>query len=319
MTALALSLALLIDRLFGWPEALVRFLGHPVIWIGRLISALEARINHSDHSPKRQRAAGVICVVATCLAATAPAILIAALLPDGALGLVITALVIAPFLASKSLIDHVKAVADPLVAKDLEGAREAVSRIVGRDPTTLDAPAIARAATESLAENTSDGIIAPLFWGLVFGLPGVVLYKAINTLDSMIGYRSERYENFGWAAARLDDLANLIPARATGLLYVLLGAQSKGAVRRHFALMWREAPLHRSPNAGWPEAAMAASLGIRLSGPRVYEGTPTQDPWLNGNAPDPEGKDMMQALRLCDRLVWSTMGALALIGVVGMV
>ena len=147
----------------------------------------------------------------------------------------------------------------------------------------------------------------------------MVLYKAINTLDSMIGYRSERYQHFGWAAARLDDLANLIPARATGLLYVLLGAQSKGAVGRHVALMWREAPLHRSPNAGWPEAAMAASLGIRLSGPRVYEGTQTQDPWLNGNAPDPEGEDMMQALRLCDRLVWSTMGALALIGVVGMV
>ncbi|MEM9267961.1 MAG: adenosylcobinamide-phosphate synthase CbiB [Pseudomonadota bacterium] len=319
MTALALSLALLIDRLFGWPEALVRSLGHPVIWIGRLISALEARLNHSDHSPQRQRTAGVICVALTCLATTAPAMLIAALLPDGTVGFMITALVIAPFLASKSLIDHVKAVADPLVAEDLEGAREAVSRIVGRDPTTLDAPAIARAATESLAENTSDGIIAPLFWGLVFGLPGVVLYKAINTLDSMIGYRSERYQHFGWAAARLDDLANLIPARATGLLYVLLGAQSKGAVRRHFALMWREAPLHRSPNAGWPEAAMAASLGIRLSGPRVYEGTQTQDSWLNGNAPDPEGEDIMQALRLCDRLVWSTMGALALIGVVGMV
>ncbi|MEO1550931.1 MAG: adenosylcobinamide-phosphate synthase CbiB [Pseudomonadota bacterium] len=314
MIALSLGLALTLDRLLGWPDWVLARIGHPVMWIGALITWAERRLNRAGDSVARQRLAGCLCVAITCLGASLPAVAITLLLPSGPIGWGLTALLAMPFLAAHSMVSHVRAVAEPLCAGDVDTARKAVSMIVGRDPATLDAPAIARAATESLAENTSDGIVAPVFWGLVLGLPGLVLYKAINTLDSMIGYRNDRYLHFGWAAARLDDVANLVPARLTGGLYVLLGARAWEAVRRHFALMWREAARHRSPNAGWPETAMAASLGVRLSGPRHYHGRATQDPWLNGDAPDPQGADLHRALGLFDRLVWVCAGALVLAG-----
>jgi adenosylcobinamide-phosphate synthase len=166
--------------------------------------------------------------------------------------------------------------------------------IVGRDPDALDEAGIARAAIESLAENASDGVVAPVFWGALFGLPGVVGYKAINTLDSMIGHRSPRHEAFGWAAARIDDVANLVPARLTGLLFAALA----GSDRRSQALscMWKDAPHHRSFNAGWPEAALAGALGVRLCGPRAYHGELADEPWLNAAAGDPAAGDITRAL-----------------------
>jgi adenosylcobinamide-phosphate synthase len=181
--------------------------------------------------------------------------------------------------------------------------------IVGRDPSQLDAAGIARAATESLAENTSDGIVAPLFWGAIFGLPGIAAYKAINTLDSMIGHRTPRYEAFGWAAARIDDVANLIPARLTGLLFAIVSVRPCIAL----ATMWRDAGQHRSPNAGWPEAAMAGALDIRLSGPRIYEGRLSQEPWLNGEAADPTAADLNRALALYRRAMLLLAAGLALL------
>jgi adenosylcobinamide-phosphate synthase len=167
--------------------------------------------------------------------------------------------------------------------------------IVGRDPMTLDSAGVARAGLESLGESASDGVVAPVFWGLVFGLPGIAAYKAINTMDSMIGHLSPRHRAFGWAAARLDDVVNLIPARLTAFLFVIAAGRTW---RRALAVTWADAGHHRSPNAGWPEAALAGALGIRLSGPRVYDGEVTLEPWVNATGRDPSAIEMQQGLRL---------------------
>jgi len=205
--------------------------------------------------------------------------------------------------------DHVSDVARPLAADDMDGAREAVSMIVGRDPNQLDAAGIRRATLESLAENTSDGIVAPLFYGVIFGLPGIMAYKAINTLDSMIGHRNARHSHFGWASARLDDAVNLFPARLTGLVFALVGKRTWAA----FGVMGRDAANHRSPNAGWPEAAMAGSLGVRLSGPRLYGDRVADEPWLNGTAPDPTDHDVAEGLILFRRSMFAVAGLLAVL------
>jgi adenosylcobinamide-phosphate synthase len=216
-----------------------------------------------------------------------------------------------PLIALRSLYDHVAAVANPLQSGDISAARAAVAHIVGRDPAFLDEAGIARAAIESLAENASDGIVAPVFWGAVFGLPGIFGYKAINTLDSMIGHRTIRHESFGWAAARLDDLANFIPARLTGLLFTLLAARPQDAL----SCMARDANRHRSMNAGWPEAAMAGALGVRLSGPRIYHGSNAVEPWLNQAARDPLAADIRRGLKLYVRAMVLLTGLLAILAV----
>jgi adenosylcobinamide-phosphate synthase len=223
--------------------------------------------------------------------------IVSALLPGGWAGVMLTGVLAWPLLALRSMHDHVAAVARPLAAGDLKAARLAVSMIVGRDPNLLDGPAVARATLESLAENTSDGIVAPLFWGVLLGLPGIAGYKAINTLDSMIGHRTTRHGAFGWASARIDDLANLIPARVTGLLFVLVS----GRPRLSLGVMARDAHRHRSPNAGWPEAAMAGGLGVRLSGPRAYGGSVSDEPVLNTDAPDPAPGDIPRGLAIYRR------------------
>jgi len=202
-----------------------------------------------------------------------------------------------PLLAVRSMHDHVSAVAKPLARGDLFAARQAVAMIVGRDPERLGQEGVARAALESLAENSSDGIVAPLFWGVIGGLPGIAVYKAINTMDSMIGHRNDRYEDFGKAAARLDDLVNWGPARLTGLLFALASGRPARAIR----VMRRDARQHRSPNAGWPEAAMAGALSVRLSGPRVYGDVIADEPWVNGAAPDPDARALARGLALYRR------------------
>jgi adenosylcobinamide-phosphate synthase len=211
--------------------------------------------------------------------------------------------------AARSLNDHVADVALPLARGDLPAARDAVSQIVGRDPARLDEPGVARAALESLAENASDGVVAPLFWGLLLGLPGIAAYKALNTLDSMIGHRTARHEAFGWASARLDDAANLVPARLTALLLALVSARRGGA----FATMRSDARRHRSPNAGWPEAAMAGALDVRLSGPRTYADRVAEEPWVNADAPDPGPEDLQRGLALYRRARFVLAAALAVL------
>lgn len=309
---LAMALALALDALLGWPARLYARIGHPVTWIGALIGALDRRLNDASRSDGYRRLCGLAVALAVIGLCAGLAAGLMALLPDNALGTLALGVLAWPLVAVRSMHDHVAAVAVPLAAGDLPGARHAVSMIVGRDPARLDSAGVARAATESLAENTSDGIVAPLFWGALLGLPGIAAYKAINTLDSMIGHRTPRHEAFGWAAARIDDLVNLLPARLTGLLFALASARPGAALR----CMASDARHHRSPNAGWPEAAMAGALGIRLSGPRIYGTRVAQEPWVNGAAPDPAPGDLLAALRLYRRAMWLCGALLLLIGLI---
>ena len=297
---LSMLIALCLDRLIGWPEQFYRRLSHPVVGIGVLINTADQMLNRDSWPAAVRRAAGLFCLLVIITALYLVCRLIVLGLPSGWAGIGLTAVLAWPFLAAKSLSDHVQAVAVPLQAGDLPAARQAVSMIVGRNSDQLDQPAIARAAVESLAENTSDGVTAPLFWGVLLGLPGLVVYKVINTADSMIGYRTKKHQAFGWAAARLDDLVNLIPARLTGLLYALLTQAPLHAL----TVMVKDAPGHRSPNAGWPESAIASALGIRLSGPRLYGGVASSDPWLNEAGRDPGPQDITAALQLYSRLLW---------------
>ena len=297
---LSMLIALCLDRLIGWPDQLYRNLSHPVVGIGALISTADQILNRDNWPAAVRKIAGVFFLLVIMTGLYLVCRLIVSGIPSGWAGIGLTAVLAWPFLAAKSLADHVQAVAVNLQADDLPAAREAVSMIVGRNSEQLDHNAIARAAVESLAENTSDGVTAPLFWGVLFGLPGLVVYKAINTADSMIGYRTKKYQAFGWAAARLDDLVNLIPARLTGLMYVLLARAPVHAL----TVMVNDAPGHRSPNAGWPESAVASALGIRLSGPRLYNGVASSDPWLNKAGRDPGPQDITAALQLYRRLLW---------------
>ncbi len=289
--AAMMLIALALDLLIGWPNWLYARIGHPVTWLGALISGLEHRWNHGA-----RRAKGVLLLLVVTGLATSLGAALQVVLPDGWAGVVLGGILAWPLVALRAMHDHVADVARPLAAGDLDAGRRAVAMIVGRDVTQLDEAGVARAALESLAENTSDGIVAPIFWGALLGLPGIAAYKAINTLDSMIGHRSERYRDFGWASARVDDLVNLIPARLTGLIFALVGAR-----RAAWACMWRDAPQHRSPNAGWPESAMAGALDVRLSGPRAYGSGITPEPWVNAAARDPGAADVQRGLQVYAR------------------
>lgn len=299
MTALAMLIALLVDWCVGWPEGVTKRIGHPVIWVGALIERLDHALNRPFDPPRRRMTAGAICTLSVVAACAGLASLLASVLPSGGSGAVLTGLLAVPLVAGRSLKTHVAAVFAPLRSQNLPAARRAVARIVGRDPNLLDRNGMSRAALESLAENTSDGVTAPLFWGALFGLPGIAGYKAINTLDSMIGHRDDRYLYFGRVAARLDDVANWIPARITGIVICIVAPSPKTAL----AVMLRDARRHRSPNAGWPEAALAGGLGIRLSGPRSYHDRVSEEPWLNAGARDPDAEDGAKALDVYVRSV----------------
>lgn len=305
----AMVVAMAVDALTGWPSWLFTRIGHPVTWLGRLIGTIDAGWNRASDPPPLRRAAGIAGALVVIALSVVIGWALQSLLPWGWIQIVIAGVVAWPLVALRSLHDHVAAVANPLQAGDIAASRDAVSRIVGRDPAALDEAGIARAAIESLAENASDGIVAPLFWGVLFGLPGILGYKAINTLDSMIGHRSERHEAFGWAAARIDDVANFIPARLTGFLFVLLAPRRSEAL----SCMMRDARRHRSPNAGWPEAAMAGALGVRLSGPRIYHGSTTNEPWLNEGARDPLAADISEGLTVYRRAMALLAGILAIL------
>ncbi|HMQ93574.1 MAG TPA: adenosylcobinamide-phosphate synthase CbiB [Amaricoccus sp.] len=295
LSAGAMLFALGLEAVFGWPEGLYRRIGHPVTWIGTAITWSEAWLNR----PGRLRiaAGGVVTFVVTASVAAA-AWMLTQFLPDGWLGMVLSGVLAAPFVAARSLHEHVAAVARRLVEDDLVQARQEVAKIVGRETDALDLQGVSRAALESLAENASDGVVAPLFWGVLLGLPGIAGYKAINTLDSMIGHRTPRHAEFGRVAARLDDLANWLPARITAGLFALASGRP-GQVAR---IVGADARRHRSPNAGWPEAAMAGAVGVRLSGPRIYGAVVAEEPWLNGGARDPGADELLAGLKLYRRM-----------------
>ena len=287
--------AMLLDAVIGDPAWLWRRLPHPVVLIGRLIAGLERALNREG----QRRAKGVLTVVIVVLVAGLIGGAVSSVLMPFSWGWLAEAAIASILIAQKSLIEHVRAVVDPLARHDLDGARAALTRIVGRDVSVLDEAGVARAGIETCAENASDGVIAPIFWGALFGLPGMMVYKAVNTADSMIGHRDERYAEFGWAAARLDDLLNLIPARLTGLLIVIAALVTPSASASDgLRIMLRDARRHASPNAGFPEAATAGALDLRLGGPRVYEGERDDAPWMGDGRMGATAQDMTRTIRL---------------------
>jgi adenosylcobinamide-phosphate synthase len=301
-----LAVAMVIEGAIGYPALVLRTVGHPVMVFGAIIAWLDRSLNRPAWSEQSRRLAGVVAVlvlVAVVLAVTVPlAWRCQSWTVDGVpVGWLIEAALAATLLAQRSLGEHVAAVAEGLGQGVSEG-RRAVALIVGRDTASLDEPAIARAAIESLAENFSDGVVAPALWLAVGGLPGIALYKAINTADSMIGHRSPRYRAFGWAAARLDDLVNLPAARLTALLIALGAALTpEASAGGALAAAWRDAGRHRSPNAGWPEAAMAGALGLRLAGPRTYGGEQVDEAWMGDGRAGATAADIDEALALYRR------------------
>ncbi|MEC8563157.1 MAG: adenosylcobinamide-phosphate synthase CbiB [Pseudomonadota bacterium] len=294
-------IALLLDRWLGDPPWLTRRIGHPVIWIGRVIGFLEQRLNRAPEKSARGRFLGLLTVTMVAALALAGGTAVILLGQTVNLAIPFAGLAAGVLLCQRSLADHVTAVADGL-RHDVAGGRQALAHLVGRDVSDLDESAVATGAIESLAENTSDGIVAPLFWLLVGGLPGMTLYKAINTADSMIGHRDRRHLAFGWAAARLDDGLNLPAARLTAVGFALAAgitqAAPLAALRAALRAAWRDAGGHLSPNAGWPEAAVAGALGLTLGGPRSYAGR-SVDLARMGDGQAPTGApDIMRALAL---------------------
>ena len=310
------ALALVIENFIGYPQALYKLAGHPVEWIGKLIVYLDEGLNDSDAEADEQRNQGIIAIIVLCLAVGVPAIVAAKILGVIAYGWIINVALATTMIAQKSLRDHVSAVARTL-PQSLSAARTEVAKIVGRDPQTLDESGIAKAALESLAENTADGITAPIFWYAVAGLPGIVIYKAINTADSMIGHKSEKYLYFGWAAAKLDDLVNLPAARITGLLFA--GAAwltSKANAKAALTSMWRDAGKHQSPNAGWPEASMAGALGLKFGGPRQYDGEMVELPFMGDGSGQMTANDINKGLELYDRALLILLGAAVVLAMI---
>jgi adenosylcobinamide-phosphate synthase len=285
----------------GYPDTLYRAIGHPVTWIGRLIAWVDDRWNSEAETGPAQKMRGIMLVLALVIGGLLVGLLIMRLLQafvPWPLGLVLLAILTSSLVAQRSLHEHVDAVADAL-GKSIEEGREAVAMIVGRDTKELDEAGICRAAIESLAESFCDGIVAPIFWIALLGLPGGIAYKAVNTADSMIGHKTDRYLDFGWAAARSDDVMNW-PAARLAALWLALGAHFVDGASPQHALVaaFRDAGKHDSPNAGWPEAAMAGALGLRLMGPRTYDGEMVQKGWMGDGRFALKAADIRTALKL---------------------
>jgi adenosylcobinamide-phosphate synthase len=316
---MSLGLALIagaVEAGVGYPEAVYRAIGHPVTWIGRLIAWADARWNSEQDTEVQQRVRGIVLaatlVIGGMLIGLVMSRLLHAFLPP-LIALLPLAILASSLVAQRSLHQHVEAVADAL-GKGLANGRQAVAKIVGRDTKDLDQAGICRAAIESLAESFCDGIVAPLFWLAVAGLPGGIAYKAINTADSMIGHRTTRYIDFGWAAARADDVVNW-PAARLAVLWIALGALfvPGASARRALAVAWSDGRKHDSPNAGWSEAAMAGALGVRLMGPRTYEGELMSGEWIGRGRFALNAADIRTALKIYRAACAVQLGVLAIL------
>jgi adenosylcobinamide-phosphate synthase len=310
----SLLLAFAFDALVGDPRWLWRRVPHPVVAMGRAIARLEERWLDAAAPPAEQARRGLIASLLVIGASTFVALAVQAICQVAPLGWLLLAVAMSTLIAARGLYDHVSAVAAGL-QQGLEEGRREVAHIVGRDPASLDAHGIARAAIESTAENFADGVVAPVFWGMLFGLPGMAAYKAINTLDSMIGHHSPRYLHFGRFAARLDDCANWLPARLSAFLILAASVfLPKTTPSAGWRALWRDARRHNSPNAGWPEAAMAGCLGLKLAGPRRYAGEMVDDAWMGEGRAAATSTDIRRALRVYDLAC----GAMAVVLVVAL-
>lgn len=313
-TLVVVVVALLADAAFGYPDRLFRLIGHPVVWIGTLVGWLDQRFNRAllpegrrslNVAGSSDRIRGVLSLLVLAGVPTLAAWLVErsclALLPH-VLAVLLLGIVAGTLSAQRSLFTHVRDVLHALEQDGLAAGRTAVARIVGRDPEALDEAGVVRAAIESLSENFSDGVVAPLIWCAAFGLPGMAFYKAVNTADSMIGHLSPRHAAFGWASARLDDMVNLPASRLSALWIVLAAMVTRTAsMSNAVGAVRRDAGRHRSPNAGWPEAAMAGALGLRLAGPRIYDGKLVDDAWMGVGRVDACAKDLRRALSIYRR------------------
>jgi len=294
-------IAVATEAIIGYPDAVYRLAGHPVTWIGRLITWCDRAWNSRTLPFEDRRWRGVDTLALLLAIAIASGLAITGILGDlfpDVVSLLLCGVLASSLLAQRSLDAHVAAVATALERDGIEAGRRAVAQIVGRETQDLDEAAVCRAAIESLAENFSDGVVAPLFWMVFAGLPGALAYKAINTADSMIGHKSPRHLAFGWASARCDDLVNLPASRLSALWLVLAAAVLGLSPGSALATVRRDAGHHRSPNAGWPEAAMAGALGIRLSGPRIYHGVAVEERWVGEGSSALGARDIRAALRL---------------------
>ncbi len=315
-----LLFALVLDWYFGEPDALWSRLPHPIVLFGKAVSFADRRLNKFSHSDQEQYKNGALAISLLLFGALMSSFLIEKIVSHlGLFGFFIELFVVFVLLAQKSLVDHVEAVATGLKDGGLEGGRKAVGMIVGRGPGSLDKSGVSRAAIESLAENYSDGVLAPAFWYAVFGLPGLIIYKMINTADSMIGYRNEKYLWFGRIAAQIDDLANWLPARLSAILIAIGSGLLGGVSRFKYSLIvaLQDSGLHRSPNAGWPEAAMAGGADIALGGPRTYPGEVVQQAYLNSSGKrDLDAEEITRTIKIfalaCFTL-WFFIGVLAVV------
>jgi adenosylcobinamide-phosphate synthase len=309
-------LALVIEAAIGYPPLLLRAFGHPVTWMGAMIGTLERRFNRAA-SARARRAAGLAALATVVGTVFALAFAVERMLLSLPFGTFAVGLLASTLVAQRSLHDHVARVARALEKEGLDAARQAVAHIVGRDPEALDEAGVARAAIESLAENFSDGVVAPVFWTALGGLAAGAAYKAINTADSMLGHRSERLAAFGWASARVDDLVNLPASRLSALLLIAAAGLTPGAsAAASLRAVRRDACRHRSPNAGYPEAAVAGALGLALAGPRVYGGALVEDAVMGSGRRDAGAADIRAALALyrrADALLIALLAALALV------
>ena len=295
-------IALLIEALVGYPDWLVQSIGHPVTWMGRLVGFLDGRLNRERMGRASRRAAGAASLVVVIGVAGGAAFILEQSLVWLPFGIFFAALPASALLAQRSLHAHVERVATALERNGLTAGRQAVSHIVGRDTQALDEGAVARAAIESLAENFSDGVVAPALWLTIGGMTGAAVYKAINTADSMIGHRTPRHEAFGWPAARLDDLVNLPASRLSALLLIAAAATTgRAAAAQAWRAVMRYASHHRSPNAGYPEAAMAGALDLALAGPRIYGGIEIEDAIMGCGRRAATAADIRRALALFRR------------------
>lgn len=294
-----LVLALVLDAAMGGMRLIFKVIPHPVVVIGHVIGWFDKKLNRANRSQMDRALRGALSVAAVIIIAGAVGVGVQWLTLHHDFGWAVELFLLIALLAQRELYSAVRKVFLALKSSGVESGRAAVSQIVGRDPAQLDEHGVCRAAIESLAENFSDGVVAPVFWYVLFGFPGLLIYKAVNTLDSMIGYKNEKYRAFGFTAARLDDILNLIPARLSGLIFTIAAMIApKSNPARAFKTMWRDASKHNSPNAGWPEAAMAGALNLALAGPRKYVGHIADAPWMGDGRARATANDIDRALYL---------------------